>query len=234
MEVVEGMEDVAIYVRCYQKELARKSMKFLERQPYPVKRLTHVGVWFERFLLGRVFNLDCRCVVLIDEDCFVFRPESLPELVEYMRDSGYAACGVPDGGVKGNPLNRSPIVPNLFLCAIDLERLRCYAGKTPYIHECDYDRNRVYELPSFMDGSMHNFKRLWEVYYRFFYWMLAHGERILYLKPHSKLDGSLVEDHLGREFAIHAWFARRFDRPSVRDHILAIWRYAHERFEGGN
>jgi len=220
------MNDVLVAIRQYNEELTEICQEFLVNVPYPIQLLRYVGVEFEQFLFAKVFDLDCRCVVLIDEDCFVFRPESIQELVDHVRGNGYAACGIPDGGVKGNPLRRSPLVPNVFFCIIDLERLRQYLGTAPSIESSDYEPDRVYELPSFLDGTRYNVSNVIEDYYRFFFWMLNHGERIKYLRSKRRSRATVVCDHLDRECAIHAWFARNYQKHGERDRVLNVRCYA--------
>ena len=228
------MSDTLIAIRHYSVELTRICEGFLESLPFPVKYLKHVGHDFEDFMLKDVFDLECERLVLLDEDCFVFRPESVVELLSYMQENEYSACGVPDGGVAGSPLRRSPVVPNLFFCLVDLERLRKYHGQPPPVTLCRYNRRRVYELPSFLDGTRYNFKVLGESYYRFFYWVLGNDERILYLRPRLRGGATVVCDHLDRECAIHAWFARDFERLEDRRRILNVAAHARERLNGGS
>src|SRR5262245_44329154 len=46
-----------------------------------------------------LLRLDADWVVNLDEDAFVLDPARLLGLVKAMAEGGYAACGMPDGGV---------------------------------------------------------------------------------------------------------------------------------------
>ena len=57
-----------------------------------------LGSWSPTYIEDLV-RIESDWIVHVDEDSFVFRPESIDRLIDYMDTGGYAACGMPDGGV---------------------------------------------------------------------------------------------------------------------------------------
>ena len=90
------------------------------------------GVCWERYRLTGTDNfgyfrellrLDADWVINLDEDAFVLDPGRLLGLVRTMEQGGYAACGMPDGGVV--PIRRHhPAACNAFFNIFDLRRVR--------------------------------------------------------------------------------------------------------------
>src|SRR5262249_25541125 len=86
----------------------------------PRYRITGTGnLGYFRELL----RLDADWVINLDEDAFVLAPERLAPLVGYMEANGYAACGMPDGGVV--PIRRhNPAACNAFFNVFNLRKVR--------------------------------------------------------------------------------------------------------------
>src|SRR5262245_40082902 len=89
--------------------IATRSMsEFLYEASGRLLGLDGPNAGIERFrLLGtdnfgyfrELLHLDADFVVNLDEDAFVLEPGRLLGLVKAMGEGGYAACGMPDGGV---------------------------------------------------------------------------------------------------------------------------------------
>ncbi|MBL8799297.1 MAG: glycosyltransferase [Planctomycetia bacterium] len=153
-------------------------------------------------------RLETDWVVNLDEDAFLLDPSALLGLIRHMAANGYAACGMPDGGVV--PIRRhNPAACNAYFNVLDLRRVRpvcddwatvLAAGPRP--------AHRTVTAPFAARGpaSFDHF----EDYYGFFFTLLDAGERILYLDAEEWSDGvsTALRGLDGRPFLLHTWYGR--------------------------
>src|SRR5205807_10002656 len=135
-------------------------------------------------------------------------PERLIDLIGHMDEKGFAACGVPDGGVVTIRVH-NPVACNAFFNVFDLKRVRgawkdwdkAVAAK----HRPEFEK----EVPAFARRTPFVFDQF-EPYYGLFFALLDAGERILYLDAEEWQDGmtTLVKDHAGEPLLLHGWYSR--------------------------
>lgn len=177
----------------------------------------------------RLLELEADWVVNLDEDAFVLDPGGILRLIEHMDSKGFAACGMPDGGVV--PIRRhNPVVCNAFFNVFDLRRVRrCWAdwqGVVGARHRPEYEA----PAPGFARRSMFEFDHF-EKYYGAFFAILEAGERVLYLDAEEWRDGvsTLLFDPERRPLVLHTWYSRHWESSyHTRTRILKAYSFARE------
>lgn len=158
-----------------------------------------------------LLTLDADWVVNLDEDAFLLDPRRLLGLIRHMAEGGYAACGMPDGGVV-SMRRHHPAVCNAFFSVFDLRRVR--------IAWQDWDRVLSAKLRPEHEQVVAPFARRgtlafdhFERYYGIFFRLLDAGERILYLDAEEWQDGisTLLKDREGEPLLLHCWYSRHWD-----------------------
>jgi GT2 family glycosyltransferase/tetratricopeptide (TPR) repeat protein len=158
-----------------------------------------------------LLRLDADWVINLDEDAFVLDPARLLGLVRALEAGGYAACGMPDGGVV--PIRRhNPAACNAYFNVFDLRRVR------PVWQ--DWDRVVAARHRPEYEGLVAPFARRsvfafdhFERYYGAFFALLGAGEHILYLDAEEWQDGitTLLKDAAGEPLLLHCWYSRYWD-----------------------
>jgi hypothetical protein len=159
----------------------------------------------------RLAEIDADWVINIDEDAFVLDPQRLWGLLEAMEHGGYAASGMPDGGVV-QIRRHNPTVCNAFFNGFDLRRVRRAWKQWDRVvaakHRQSYEAH-VAPFARRTTYSIDNFER----YYGAFFSLLEAGERILYLDAEDWEDGvsTLLKDPNGAPLLIHCWYSRHWE-----------------------
>jgi hypothetical protein len=174
-------------------------------------------------------HVPSRRAVLLDEDAFIFDNERLRELVTWADEQGLAAVGVPDGGVFATR-RQNPNALNTFFNVLDLDAIRAVWS----LDACLAWRGRGAEMTEpwppltlFKPEVPYVFDD-YEPYYCFYFWLHAAGLSTGYLDARTHSDGmsTIVLDHEHRPLLIHAWHARKFEHPHMRDRILDAASFA--------
>jgi glycosyltransferase involved in cell wall biosynthesis len=155
-----------------------------------------------------LLQLDADWVVNIDEDAFLIDPAGVLDLIRRMEAQGYAACGLPDGGVV--PIRRhNPVACNACFTVFDLRRLRGLLVDWKQTLEVRYNPRYAEDLPAFARRGRYCFDHF-EPYYGLFFALRESGERILYLDGQEWEDGTstVLLGATGQPLLIHAWYAR--------------------------
>ncbi len=179
-----------------------------------------------------LLRLDADWVINLDEDAFVLDPDRLFGLVRVLEEGGYAACGMPDGGVV--PIRRhNPAAYNAYFNVFDLRRVRRVWQ--------DWDRVRAATHRPEYEGLVAPFARRttfafdhFERYYGAFFALLDAGERFLYLDAEEWQDGvsTLLKDPAGAPLLLHCWYTRHWESSHhTRIRYQAAIDYA-RRFRG--
>jgi hypothetical protein len=212
---------IAICTRTMDESLTEQCKGFLSGlglKHISIKDTGSVGgfVYFERMII-ELIGYDW--VVNIDEDAFVFRPESIIELVEYMDKGGYDFCGMPDGNMLWHRLKHR-CIPNAFFNVINLKKLR-ESLKTKSIYDYakrPYTQHRhLLDLDGKVPKEFHHLNKFRhprmsrEAYYPFFVYLLEEKFRPLYLDAREASEAGdniacALCDHNGVDFLYHAWF----------------------------
>jgi 2-polyprenyl-3-methyl-5-hydroxy-6-metoxy-1,4-benzoquinol methylase len=176
-----------------------------------------------RALLG----IDVDWAINIDEDAFLLAPDRLTALVRFMESEGYAACGMPDGGVV--PIRRhNPLACNAFFNVFDMRRVRPIWQDWDRVRGAGPPAENARPAPDVAQKSVRCFDHF-ERYYSAFFALLAAGERILYLDAEEWSDGvsTLLKDHAGMPLLVHSWYTRYWDSSHhTRQRMLAAANFA--------
>lgn len=158
-----------------------------------------------------LLRLDADWVVNIDEDAFLLDPARLVGLIQHMEDHGYAACGMPDGGVVRIRFH-NPAVCNAYFNVFDLRRARRVWVDWDRVMSARPRPDHESLAPSFARRTAYAFDHF-ERYYGVFFSLLDAGERILYLDAEEWEDGcsTLLQDMAGDPLLIHCWYSRHWD-----------------------
>jgi GT2 family glycosyltransferase/tetratricopeptide (TPR) repeat protein len=158
-----------------------------------------------------LLRLESDWVVNLDDDAFVLDPARLLGLVRTLEEGGYAACGMPDGGVV--PIRRhNPAACNAFFNVFDLRRVRpvwqAWDRVVAARHRPPFEE-RVAPFARRSALAFDHFER----YYGVFFALLEAGERILYLDAEEWRDGitTLLKDTEGAPLLLHCWYSRYWD-----------------------
>ncbi len=155
-------------------------------------------------------ELDADWAINLDEDAFLFDPTALLDLVQQMNERGYAACGMPDGGVV--PIRaHNPVVCNAFFNVFNLRRVRAVWADWGLVCGLRHHSEHEQLIPAFARRTSWAFDNF-EPYYGLFFALLNAGERILYLDAEQWRDEitTVVKHPDGRPLLLHAWYARNW------------------------
>jgi hypothetical protein len=210
------MERIGIVTYSQNSQLYEMASRLLDL-PLPKVKLYD---WEGATYVQKSLTLDFEWIVLVDEDSFTIRPESIVELVDHMESRKYALCGVPDGGVI-SIRNHNPIACNPFLLILHRPTFTALLDMDPDVGDCAW--NEAYEklAPAhlFKAGVGYVYDAL-EPYYPFFFWAAKHRVPTLYLDAEVWAEepeqiSTLLLDHLGRPFIVHTWYSREFSVGSI-------------------
>lgn len=180
--------------------------------------------------LRELLAIEARWVINLDEDAFVLDPQGLLEMIAQMQREGYAACGMPDGGVV--PVRRHhPLACNTFFNVFDLGRVRPVWQHWEKMLAAESPQDADSRVAPFARRTPREFDRF-EPYYPAFFSLLNAGERILYLDAETWDDGisTLLKAPDGNPLLLHCWYARlwRHD-PATRDRYARALTFARTR-----
>jgi GT2 family glycosyltransferase/tetratricopeptide (TPR) repeat protein/SAM-dependent methyltransferase len=196
---------IVLASRSMNEELLRLSGEFLA--PTRLERHAVTGADSTDYFRA-LRGLDADWVINVDEDAFLLQPCRLLDLVAHMEAGGYAACGMPDGGVV--PIRyHNPVACNAFFNVFDLRRVRPAWEDWQRVlragHRPEYERL----VPPFATRTAYAFDEF-QRYYCVFFALLEAGERILYLDADEWRDGvsTLLKDPAGEPLLLHCWYSR--------------------------
>ena len=208
------MGDIGIIINTMNDELLEISLKQYEKLPYNRYIINGKGGLYGLSLLESIITkneINHKYLVFIDEDCFITKPESIINMVDFMENEGVHVCGVPDGGVV-SARGHNPFYPNLFFVILNLEKIR-------EVYTTNINKTNIeYKLPNIIKRNyiIDDF----EPYYKVFSKLLNNGLKFHYLNADDVRDihtdlvddkiSSLVYDTDGDIFAYHSWYARQF------------------------
>jgi 2-polyprenyl-3-methyl-5-hydroxy-6-metoxy-1,4-benzoquinol methylase len=159
--------------------------------------------------------IDADWVINIDEDAFVLNPAGVIEVVRYMTEGGYAACGMPDGGVVAIR-RHNPVACNAFFNVFDMRLIRSVWSNWQRVveakHKAEYERL----VPEFAKRTAFAFDHF-EQYYGVFFSLLEFGQRILYLDAEEWEDGvsTVLKGPRGEPLLLHCWYSRQWETSEL-------------------
>ncbi len=210
--LIPGQWKVLIVTRSMNEDLYHLSGEFLQFDgsgPTHRVRLTHTDAAGYFRLLA---DLDADWVVNLDEDAFLLDPPALLALLRHMEEQGYAACGMPDGGVV--PIrHHNPVACNAFFNVFDMRQIRPLWADWDAVTRLRHAPAFEAVVPAWARRGEHAFDDF-EPYYGLFYAIVKAGRRILYLDAETWRDGTttLVRSPGGHPLLLHAWYARNWER----------------------
>ena len=226
----DGLDDVTVVINSTGGELFQITLSFLD-DDWPIYVVDGSdGCYGLPALRHAVENVPTRWGVLLDEDAFVLSNERVRGLVAWAAQDGYAAVGVPDGGVfPRRPHN--PNALNLFFNVLDLEAIRRVWDADDCARWMDRGSEMTHPWPpaSLLNPGVPYVFDDYEPYYCFYFWLADAGLSTGYLDARMHSDGlsAIVLDHATQPIVAHTWYAREFDTPGpMRERILDVVEYA--------
>lgn len=150
----------------------------------------------------------------IDEDCFIFRPQAIVEMMEYMDKNNIGILGVPEKGVSCNRHSSEEYTCTFFII-YNLNIIR----NIP-IDEKAIQSIVIPPLPQYED------------HWKSILWLQNHGAKrhLLTGNDHTDIVSTILNDLHGEPFLLHTWFARDFTSPQNRQRIQKAYEYAHGKW----
>jgi hypothetical protein len=194
----------------------------------PVERHRIVGTDNVAYF-RKLADIEADWVISIDEDAFLVSPDRLANLIVAMDREGYAACGMPDGGVVRLRYH-NPVGCNAFFNIFDLRKVRPAWQDWAAVLATTYQPKYRCLAPAFACRTPHAFDRF-EAYYCVFFRLIEAGERILYLDAEEWQDGisTLLKDPQSEPLLVHCWYTRNWNTSyHTRRRYLAVIQFARQ------
>lgn len=167
-------------------------------------------------------------LILADEDVIFSQPENVFDLIRYMDEHDFTACGIRDGGmIKWR--NKNPFVINQFFTVLNLKNI------FQEYNEQEIRKNQYVRQDEFYDDLNklpfdYNVASLAEPYYCFYLWLRRKNKKILFLNGEVSIPDdfatTLLKDHLNQPILYHTWYARFYDKDNLHteriNHVLSL------------
>jgi hypothetical protein len=171
----------------------------------------------------------------LDEDAFVFRPESIQRILDHMEKNGYVCGGMPDGGAVSIRFH-NPVACNPFFLIVHRKALLQAYAEEPDVMSCAWSDEYERYTPSFVreSGLPYAYDQF-EQYYPFFNWICKSRMPTLYLQAETwskEPEGitTLLQDSDKRPFLLHTWYSREYSFKRYRynwtANLPSAWRWA--------
>ena len=232
--MTESDLNIKVVTFTHRPELYRIAAAMMDDLPYPKIALHEYPGSNVNGAFDMALAVGADWLIHIDEDAFVFAPERIPRLVNYMANNGFALCGVPDGGVVEHR-RHNPVVCNPFFSIVNVKLILERAKDTSSTQNTQWDESYGAYTAPFVgrDGKQFAYDHF-ESWYGAYFWLCKQGLRVLYLDAaawEGEPEGlsTLVKDHTGEFFLLHTWFAREYDgkhRARIDraiQHALELW-----------
>ena len=164
------------------------------------------------FFIDKLKNSDIEWLIMADEDVIFTNPDSVFDLISYMKEKKFITCGMRDGGTL-QWRGENPYSINTFFSILNLKEINPIFNRKEILANQYINENE--NLGSLDNLNSNNYKTdsLFEPYYCFYFWLLRNDKKILYLDATSpdKNETTLVFDHKGKELLYHAWYSRFYN-----------------------
>jgi len=171
--------------------------------------------WSALMFLDRALEQDSDYTIHIDEDCFLYEPKQLDNLICYLEaNDDVVFAGIPDGGHYYRVHN--PCACNLFFVVFKTEAVRRILASNPDWKSLQFKDS--YRVRAGLENVVLDRSRIayddYEPYYPFFWSILESGKRINYLD--NRLDSDLFSTDVyfngaKRPMARHMWYLRSWE-----------------------
>ncbi len=179
------------------------------------------------FFIDKLRNSEIEWLVMADEDVIFTNPESVFDLISFMKEKNYTTCGMRDGGTL-HWRGENPYSINTFFSVLNLKEIKTVFNRKEILANQYINENE--NLGNLKNLNSCNYKTdsLFEPYYCFYFWLLRNDKKILYLDATGpdKDETTLVFDHKGKELLYHAWYSRFYNIESRHtDRINKVLTY---------
>lgn len=182
--------------------------------------------WSNKDYLTKLLYLKSKWVVHIDEDAFITNIDAIENIITFMKMNDYVCTGMPDGGIIPTRFH-NPVICNPYFLIINRDKLYDIYKFDNSIESYQWDdKYRIY-TPDIVKNKCFKYEYDdFEEYYKFFYWVLSHQQKILYLDanllniPNDNISNELLDNN-GIPFLIHSWYSREYYsyKPTLR-HVI--------------
>jgi hypothetical protein len=201
---------------------------------YPAQKrvvIDGTGKWSPMMFLSAALEEDSDYTIHIDEDCFLYDPNQLDELISYLESNEEVVfAGVPDGGHYYREHN--PYACNLFFVVFKTKAIRQILKANPNWSSCRFQE-------SYRDAESLDFSKLdrarisfddYEPYYPFFWAILDSGKKIHYLDQRLNRDLFSTDVYVNgakEPMARHMWYLRSWSTAELGpyDKVPNLQRY---------
>lgn len=163
------------------------------------------------YMFKKIKHQDFDWIIMADEDV-VFEDTSVVfEIIHYMENHNYIACGVQDGGVIAHR-NYNPNVINTFFSILKFNEVKAIFDKKEIL-ENQYCLPNEFSNANASFPYLYDENSLYEPYYCFYLWLLRKGKKILYLD--SVMENDMIANALyfqEKKIATHTWYARAYGK----------------------
>lgn len=153
-------------------------------------------------------------VINVDEDCFIYNWQGVLDLIETMKNSGSAYCGMPDGGICSTRA-RSWIAMNPFFNIFNVNQII-----DKYTSREEIDKTVVSKVildikPDFILGEYDNTKI--SPFNGIFNWLFTNFIPT-YLLADNHEDGisTILKGMTIEPFALHSWYSREYNNDPLQ------------------
>lgn len=187
--------------------------------------------WSPRYIIDTL-EIEADWLIHFDADTFVFDPNRIQRLMEFMDAEKIACCGMPDGGVVDIRFH-NPVACNPFFNIINRKLVLESKERDPGIVGTPWQEHYRRHTPLFVRGKGRKFSYdYFEPFYGLYFWFCKHGFKILYLdaetwKGEPEQYSTLLKDHTGVFFLLHTWYSREY-HGAHRNRINRAIGYAQE------
>lgn len=200
---------MTIYTRSYNAELFGMMKEFIP-EGVEVNQMKGYDSWEDalRFIVDVIKDCDGWAVIM-DEDCFAYRFDAIPEMIEYMKANRFTHAGMPDRGVSPHRTLQWTTL-NPFFNIINCPAIRELGGLN------NIDKPPFMTCPTF------------EIFDDLYLQMWKVGKP-LYLNAATTSDGytTHLQDHNGMYFALHSWLSREWVHGE-KTRIMNVYKTAKE------
>ncbi|WP_037316552.1 hypothetical protein [Salegentibacter sp. Hel_I_6] len=167
------------------------------------------------YMFKKLKNKGIDWLVMADEDVIFTNPQSVLELIEFMKRNEYSVSGVRDGGAIKHR-NNNPYAINTFFSILNFKKVSKLFNTNEIIGNQYVNKG---EFEDDLSKLVYSFdkKSLYEPYYCFYFWLRRKGEKILFLnskmiEEENEQISNEVFDPNGTSLLIHTWYARSYGK----------------------
>ena len=168
-----------------------------------------------------MFDYEYDISIVIDEDCFISRPQSILDMAEYMIREKIGYAGMPEVGVSSHRTKHADNNLKAMNSFFIMFNPKVLGPALPFLVDLNY-------------------KRQHEIYWQIFEFLYDQGikRHEFHGRDHADNISTILTDVNDKDFILHTWYARNCDAndnpecPGNKDRILARYNEALEMNNG--